>query len=271
MSPAPSSPLHASAAPELASMASLSLTGTPDGRLLAHGTHQERFSLMLHERIVALERKVDEMEKAHAHAMDTIDDLTARTAGLECAAYDPDTNTFSDGSSLDWFVWEPVDTAHVLRAGACRPLPERYWAAPVTMVAVLDELDERVSFDTFVHAPVSRFGVQTRPIRIPRSDAPLTVRAFLAALHAFYDSPITEADLAGLDPQCDYVQDARAALREGKRVTWVDCIGNKKYGGNAWKTGRRDPFLCCGLVRYEGVKLQTTRNGRMSHHLCLGS
>ena len=203
--------------------------------------------MMLHDRVVELERAHDELRREH-------DVVMRRMERLERLEYFADRDCFKPaGGGIDWFVWEPVETAHV---SFQTRLPEPMTAAHLDAQVVLPYLSGRQTDHANVRMPVQRHCDVYRVLRISKG---LTVRELLAAIHAFYDTPVTASDLAEHDDigaGDDYVTEARIALREGRRVTWLDLIGTRRVPPTS---GRRDWCECSGLVRFEGIRAKEDR------------
>lgn len=162
-------------------------------------------------------------------------------------------NTFTDDSWIDWFIWESLDTVHIFN-NKDEPIlmSDEYWNAQVLIPCVkLNQFK--------LHVPIERFGNRTKCIIIPLTDTPITVRTLLTTIFNFYDTPVINTDLDELDPNCDYVKDAYKNLCENKCVTWMDLIGSRSYFDTTLKS-RRNPFHCCGLVRYEGINMIKVNN-----------
>lgn len=63
--------------------------------------------LQMHQRIVALEAQREEDKVKIAQ-------LTSIVNFESCKEYDATDDSFSDGCSIDWFTWEPLNTMHIL-------------------------------------------------------------------------------------------------------------------------------------------------------------
>jgi hypothetical protein len=181
-----------------------------DAWLIPAGTAEQQ--MMLHERVVKLEQQVDGQQAQ-------LRDFLARLTLLETQTYQADKDNFSDGSFIDWFVWEPLSTVHVGGRGlGPRPMTDMYWNASVILPFIGGE---QVS-DLTMRVPVSRDQSAVRSIKLPRHG--LTVRRLLETLHGFYATHITTADLADRDdeePGDDpYLDDARDKLAKGEPLCW---------------------------------------------------
>ena len=224
------------------------------------GSPEQLFSLMLLRRLEALEAADVEKDARIGY-------LDARVRNLEVKTYDASKNEFSDGHSVDWFIMEEIDTAHVCRSDVVLPMKDydSYFSASVTLPMVRGIQTD----DIELHVPVTRFGHATRTITIPR-DERLDVRGLLGRIHAFYATPITALDIAdraddGID---SYLADVRKKLSSGERAVWVDLLGQSKYrpGRDGGSTeNRREGLRCSGLIVFEGVE------GRDKLVLVLGS
>lgn len=152
--------------------------------------------------------------------------------------YDPSINSVGD-QYVDWFVFEPVDTAVV---------GDRF----ITDDIILNE----PLFGT-MRVPVSRYSTQFRDMNV---DGITTLRQLLGAIYAFYNQDISLEDLADHEEFEDdmYTKSALLVLRSGENVKWLDLIGSRECGFPGMKCGstdlanRRHPFLCNGAVRFEG-------------------
>ncbi|MEW5310255.1 MAG: hypothetical protein WDW38_002071 [Sanguina aurantia] len=207
--------------------------------------------LSMHQRIVALEAQ----QKAHKAQIQRL----TRTMDYESyREYDAAADTFSDGCCIDWFVWEPLDTMHVMGGSmSARPMSEAHWNAKAKL-PVKDSGAKTVR----LLLPVERYSYGGRFITIP---VQLTVRQLFTAIHAFYDTPVKAEELRGHDigrygSGAGYLEGALEGLAAGRRVTWLDLIGSRdaSFGGeySTETAKRRFPLSCSGCVRYEGIRKQ---------------
>ena len=157
--------------------------------------------------------------------------------GVNMAKYNPSTNSVGD-QYVDWFVFEPVDTAVV---------GNRF---------ITDDILLNEPLSGTMRVPVSRYSTQFRDMSV---DGITTLRQLLDAIYAFYNQDISLEDLADHEEDDDmYIKSARLVLRSGERVKWLDLIGMRECGfpgmecGSTDLANRRHPFLCNGAVRFEG-------------------
>jgi hypothetical protein len=150
-------------------------------------------------------------------------------------------NTFSDQKVIDWFVWEPVDTAQLLNEdGAAHP----FTPAHMESVALSGEGSCTLSL------PVSRYSETTREISL---QLPCTIKQLLDAIHQFYATQIPVNDELKDIEKNQYKDNV---LKNGATATWLDLIGSRFVGpddGIVDPNVRRSPFMCNGLVRFEGL------------------
>jgi hypothetical protein len=199
--------------------------------------------------------------------------------------YDADVarGTFSDKTSIDWWIWEPLETAHVTsQYDFPKLLTQAHWDAPVRFPSGFSSINRNDTVE--LHVPLDRYSEVSRKISIPTD---INVRQLLEAIRAFYDRDVELSDLTEHDPKGGpYTEAAIDDLKCGKKVTWVHLMGCPEYMdpselmppdlAELWRannnfnpaetTHRRDPFSCSGLVRYEGLRLYA---GKLM--LCLGS
>ena len=196
-------------------------------------------------------QRIESLEASNVQKTSQIADLEARIRHMERKTYN--VNKFSDGSHIDWFVWEPVESAHVCRFDFMRQMMsgDMYSSAKVITPFMMDDNIE-------LHVPVARYGDVWRTIKFPR-DASLDVRGLLEKIYDFYQTPITVRDIADRKrDKDDYIIDARKKLAKGDRVVWADLIGSSGYlpGSDESTEKRRHPLSCSGLVRFESIKIE---------------
>ena len=226
------------------------------------GSPEQIFALMLLQRIEKLEAGDARKDALIGELEARVRGLELKTGRLELKTYDANSDEFSDGFHVDWFVWEPVSTAHVCRltCDVILPMTEEYASAYVVLPMV--DGVQNMTEDIELHVPVARYGHATRAIAIPR-DARLDVKGLLERIHAFYQTPIGLPDLADRDDDGNdaYLTDARAKLGDGGRVVWADLIGKPVYyfSGDASTENRRHGFSCSGAVRFEAIRAEAGR------------
>jgi hypothetical protein len=188
-------------------------------------------------------------------------DQTVLERATDALDYNMEDEEFSDGSWLDWFVYEPCETAHVVRGSRSTPVRARHLNAPAHWPGTLwtPGVDELSSVS--IRIPVNRFGDETRTLRLPAVPVP-SIGKIMEAVRAFYARPLCLKDVALLvreDPAGDaYRQDVVARLATGARATWLELIGAVRDPGDSGpgtEPERRHPLSCSGLVRYEGFKV----------------
>ena len=218
------------------------------------GSPEQLFALMLL-------RRIENLEASDVQKDASISSLEARIRRLELKTYSAEENEFNDGFFIDWFLWEPVDSAHVCRSGSLfLMLPgDMYSSADV----VMPFLSGYQSDDLELHVPVARHEDISRTIKLPRD---LDVCGLLSRIHAFYQTPITSLDIADRDkdPSDGYLEDVRKMLDKGERAVWADLLGSSSYGpgcgGSDGSTNkRRHGFSCSGLVRFEGIRVEDNK------------
>ena len=165
--------------------------------------------------------------------------------------------------NVDWFVWEPVDSARRVRRNASTQLTPRELAAPV--------LTGDRPFTLSV--PFGRFGEASKEISL---DKQATLQQLLEAVSGVYMGKATmedvEAVCAKKGKDDEYTQRTRDALAAGKQARIVDLCGSCEYSISETDDGRvvdsvtgesrrpselgfRHPFGdCMGRVRFEGLE-----------------
>ena len=209
------------------------------------GTPEQMFSLMLLERVEALEAQKSDTDKVIA-------ELQARLSRLEAVSYDASTNEFSDGSIIDWFVHEPVETAYLL-SDRHDPCPASGTHMDAWVCWPQQDIC-RPREDVRIYMQVRRYFRDDHRhfITVPRATR---VRDLLRAIYDFYDTPVTRQDLADRDPDEDcYITEALDKLAAGGTVTWMDLIGSRETFGKVEEGQRRHRFMCSGCVRFEGIR-----------------
>lgn len=148
---------------------------------------------------------------------------------------------------IDWFVWEPIDSAHVYNTESLEP-----------MTAEDLESDAGIKGENgraFIIMPVGRFCAHKELIRI---NAPCTVKQLLEHVYDFYNTPIVSMDYVAQmdDDGCGYWSRAMEKLGKGDSVRMVDLNGLSDYGGIVDVEGGRRHCLihCNGSVRFEGLE-----------------
>ena len=144
-------------------------------------------------------------------------------------------DSFDDGASPDWFVYEDPSTLMLYDEDGRLVQPSAaHWEALVGLPGSL-------------LVPTSRDqDSEPFPVRVPGR----TFRDLIVAVHQFYTSPVGTGEYVPDD--CDYCVDAAARMRAGETVLRFELLGSR--GVVPMDEGqRRHPFACTGLVRFEGV------------------
>lgn len=113
-------------------------------------------------------------------------DVHARLASFEAVSYDPSLNEFSNGSGIDWFVHEPIETAHVGSCSLTDSHLDAFVCWPVRTWKPIDGVE--------VYMQVKRSDDSDHFIVLPRV---CTVRDLLTSIHGFYKTPVSRKDLIG--------------------------------------------------------------------------
>ena len=166
--------------------------------------------------------------------------------------------------NVDWFVWEPVGSASLVRGNDLLRLSSQDLDRPVLMGDHPFQLS----------VPFGRFGEARKELVLSR---PCSLRQLMQAVQQVYMGPATPADV---DAVCDqkaagddeYTRSAKEALARGRSVRLVDLCGCCEYSTISTDAGRvvdtvtgvprskpslgcRHPFGdCMGMVRFEGVE-----------------
>jgi hypothetical protein len=150
---------------------------------------------------------------------------------------------------IDWFIWEKS------------VLVEQRCSEPSAMDAELQLKTD--SSKITVLLPRHRYG--HGPSYLLEITTPVTPRRLIDEVYSFYQEAILLQDIDA-DEDDDYSKDARKRLAKGETVKRVELLGNEIHLGGS-DALHRHPFLCSGLVRFEGLKaVQTT-----AFELILGS
>lgn len=215
------------------------------------GTVAEKFMLMIHERIIGLE----EQNFALRSELDETKQSVARLMEEDLKTYDASQNRFSDGSWIDWCVWEPID--FMLLCHANRPtrfLPPSYSTAMVKHL----QGSEAEATATEMELPVERNNEKYHKIMMP---VQLNVSEFFTKLHGFYQQAITHGDMSMHDGNFGEINllDLRSALgvlQENKKLNTnhIRCLRDTYFTGTCCTTpGYRCSSKFCGTIYMKGT------------------
>ena len=167
---------------------------------------EQEFMLMLHDRIVELEKLVDEQRKE-------IEGLKKKHTPL---CYDILKNDFTNGAGIVWDVRKPVEKSNIVFFSCGRKLSidDNYLDAFVTIGDEGFDGGETISFNL----PLFRESGGIHPIKFVLSD--LTLRKLLTAIHEFYHS---KATVELLPTECDF-DDYHQKIRKNPSITWIDLM-----------------------------------------------
>jgi len=170
-------------------------------------TTEQNFMLMMHDRIVELEKLVDKQAKE-------IDSLKMKNMPI---CYDILKNDFTNKASIKWDVRKPIDQSNVIfyNCGRALPMDDNYLNAFVIISDETFDGGETISF----HLPLSLFGNDKRIHKIDFVLSDLTVKKLLEAIYEFYHSKVTEDDL-----NKEGYEDYRSKLYKNPNMTWIDLI-----------------------------------------------
>jgi hypothetical protein len=139
------------------------------------------------------------------------------------------------GEYIDWFLWE-------------KPLlVEQRCSEPSAMDAEL-QLKADISKITVL---LPRHRYRDGPSYLLEITTPITPRRLIDEVYSFYQEAIRLQDIHA-DEDDDYSKDARKRLSKGETVKRVELLGAEDHDGGPGL--HRHPFLCSGLVRFEGLK-----------------
>lgn len=172
-------------------------------------------------------------------------------------AVTPKSNKMFDISSLDWFIWEDVDTAHVYRNESIVKMTEDDWLS----LAINTPGEAELIFE------VGRYADNTLKTKVV---TPCTVRDLLAVIKDFYSRPIrTLGEISDMEDDCmGYMKGVKDKLRQGIKPMLCELNGTPEYLDIFPLQGRRNTFAHCnGLMRFEGLKY----TGSNTYQVVLGS
>ena len=167
--------------------------------------------------------------------------------------------------NFDWFVWEPLDSAHV-----CTPDGRRTQASPSDMQAVVCDGAGNMT----LHVPLGRHGSIIERVHVP---LPATCGNILLAVHTFFHRPVTHRFVERLQAADGFAASQTHIVEDkivrGQETHMFELNGGGMYGllehleHCGFETGRpvhepqlfgqnrRDPVVHCqGRVRFEGLQ-----------------
>ena len=169
--------------------------------------------------------------------------------------YKTDKNQFSDGASIEWYIWMSPKETYIWKNKIKQNITE-YMKLPI--------FSNKTSKDNYVlHLPIDRMGKMTESININKSKS--TVKDVITAIYNFYNKNITKTKMSTIYSKYDeyFANLAKNKFAKGLTVKRYEVLGASGFTGS-----KRNPFWCKGLVRYEGVK----RRGKTNEYfLLLGS
>ena len=170
-------------------------------------TTEQEFMLMMHDRIVELEKLVDEQRKE-------IEGLKKKHTPL---CYDILKNDFTNGAGISWDIRKPIEQCDVVffNCGRRLPIDDNYLDA---FVIISDETFDGREEKMIFKLPLFRECKGIHNIEFLLSD--LTVRKLLQAIYEFYHSPVTLDDL---DTE-GHFEDYRRKIQENPNMTWIDLM-----------------------------------------------
>ena len=167
---------------------------------------------------------------------------------------------------VDWFVWEPIDSAHIVRCDGYVPIPR----------ARLDAIVLPMGMPTTLRVPFGRYCEAFDTVTI---QLPCTLRQLMYTIRGAYMRPATAKDVAAVRAtECEhgdsnYTRTVDEVLKKGEAACLLDLCGSQDYSAVATDQGpimtpsgtprkeakltgraRRHPLGdAMGLVRFEGV------------------
>lgn len=156
---------------------------------------------------------------------------------------------------IDWFIWEPVNTAHAPCCGYAIPVPEVVW--------------NHVVFDHDVTIKVDLDDLYEKNIQL---QSPVTVRKVIESIYGFYNAEINEEFKDYLINRYrdhdHYVEKVIEKLNDNQSVKWLELIGIDYMVIPPKNNERRHWASCSGHVRFEGLRETDQEN---VYEICLGS
>lgn len=169
----------------------------------------------------------------------------------------PKSNKMFDISSLDWFIWEDVETAHVFRDDTIEKLTNDDWLS----LAIKTPGEAELIFE------VGRYAENILKTKVA---TPCTVRDLLVVIKDFYSTPIKSLSYISdmEDDGFGYMKDVKDKLKRGMQPMLCELNGTPQYLEISPFQGRRHCLgHCNGLMRFEGINFV----GSNTYKVVLGS
>lgn len=168
--------------------------------------------------------------------------------------YDPTHDKFSDGTHIDWFTYEDIESSYIFDDIRHQQITSAHLKAKVIWPTSWIKKNSKGVEVVTMGCPVTRYPRDIFEdyvhIDVPANS---TVLGLLVAISEFYDREVTVQEALGHVDEWrdDIVKKICRKYLNDERITVFDLLGEKV----TWPTDgpRRHAYKCTGLVRYEGI------------------
>ncbi len=207
-------------------------------------TVEQDFMLMLHDRIIELEKLVDKQATEINH-------LRKHQTPL---SYNILKNSFTNDASIQWDIRRPVNEAEIIfhGCGYTEPIGDVYLDSHVIIDTDIFEPGEKMAFNL----PIFRECSGMHKIEFVLSE--LKLRVLLQSIHDFYHSQVTNEQLEALDnilneTSLDYCWNIKL---NRDNVTWLQMLTSTD--NNIWSDHSLQVNFCGGESRAEYGNINIT-------------
>jgi hypothetical protein len=155
-------------------------------------------------------------------------------------------NKFSDGSSIDWWIYENPNSAWLMNGYAA-------WEVISPKYSNIELFRGNKSGKLTIQIPISRY--YNKKFLDIEVSTPYRISDLLHDIYEFYNQQIkTRKALFQLSSEKNscYYQEIVNKLQRKEKVRYFELLGNTNVFGDV--NPRRNPHSCNGLVRYNGLK-----------------
>ena len=146
------------------------------------------------------------------------------------------TNNFSDKTVIEWYIWMNIKDAFFWKN---REIQKSDIYLDIPFFSDIKTTQRIIT----VYCPTNRYETIYVPVKFKKNS---TVRDVLTQIKDFYNEKLTKEEIVGY-----YTDDSdqwAVAAKKKRSIRRYQLLGAKGF-----LDGKRNPFWCNGLVRFEGI------------------